>query len=119
MKRILALATVAALWVALPAGAEARDQYVLCGNFGGFSNPHLAQKPSGCEITRSSHSYQLRSMHWDRWNNRAKGRGRINHRKHVVRLKKTRPCGQFGQFDVYSKMSIDGGQWHNILYCGD
>jgi hypothetical protein len=119
MKRIVALAVVAVFGVVFPAGAEAKDQYVLCGNFGGSSNPHLAQKPPGCEITHGYKAWELRSMHWDRWNNRAKGRGRINHEKHTVRLKKTRPCGQFGQFDVYSKISIDGGPWHGILYCGD
>lgn len=119
MNRIVVFAIVAAVGVIFPAGAEAGNQYVLCGNFGGFSNPHLAHKPSGCDITRQYNTYRLRSMHWDRWNNRARGRGRINHRKHTVRLKKTRPCGQFGEFDVYSKMSIDGGPWHRILYCGD
>ena len=51
MKRLLALTVVAVRCGVIPAAAEARRPYVLCGNFGGFSNPHLARKPSGCEIT--------------------------------------------------------------------
>ena len=30
-----------------------------------------------------------------------------------------RPCGQHGEFTVYSKMKIGGGRWHTILHCGD
>ena len=125
MKPIVVLAIVAAMaGAALPAGAEAsRRPEVLCGNFGGQTMPpHLARKPARCDVTVTSGlpavDY-LRHMHWTTWNKHPVGRGLVNGNSHRVRLKKTRPCGQFGEHKVYSKMSIDGRPFRPILYCGD
>jgi hypothetical protein len=86
-------------------------------------DPHLARKPTRCDVTRLSPGlpavYELRSMHWTHWEKRPVGQGLVNRRMNTVRLKKTRPCGRHGQHKVYSKMSIAGGPFRPILYCGD
>ena len=58
-------------------------------------------------------------MEWTTWNKHPVGRGLVNGTPHRVRLKKTRPCGQHGQFKMYSQMSIDDRPFRPILYCGD
>lgn len=94
--------------------------YVLCGNFGGYGmTPHLDRRPHRCDVTHRFSVDRLRHMRWAHWKKHALGRGKVNGKQHTVRLKRTRPCGQFGEFDVYSKMSIDGRPWHPILHCGD
>lgn len=124
MKRIVPmLATIVTVVAVSPAVARADDQRVLCGNFGGqTAPPRLAKKPGHCEITRNAglpEIIELRKMRWTRWDNRGVGRGLVEGRRTVVRFKKTRPCGQFGEFDVYSEMSIGGRPFRSILYCGD
>lgn len=120
-----ALLTVAAAAAVFPAGADARHQQVLCGNFSGQGmDPHLARKPSRCDITKflggiPAVVVKLRRMHWTRWGKRAVGRGLANGKEHRIRLKKLRPCGPNGQSKVYSKMSIDRRPFRKILYCGD
>ncbi len=85
-------------------------------------DPHLARKPARCDVTVTgglpSVDY-LRHMKWTTWNKHPVGRGLVNGTPHRVRLKKTRPCGQNGEFKVYSKMSIDGRPFRPLLYCGD
>ena len=124
MKPIVVLTIVAALAATIPAGAEASQKPdVLCGNFGGQTmDPHLARKPARCDVTTVSGLPSvdyLRHMEWTTWNKHPVGRGLVNGTPHRVRLKKTRPCGQNGQFKVYSKMSIDSRPFRPILYCGD
>lgn len=121
VKRIVVLAIVAAVGVAFPAAAEAGHKpYVLCGNFGGYGMPpHLDRRPHRCDVTHRFSVDRLRHMRWARWKKHAVGRGKVNGKQHTVRFKGTRPCGQFGEFQVYSKMSIDGRPFHPILHCGD
>lgn len=119
------LLTVAIAVAVFPAGADARHQQVLCGNFSGLGmDPHLARKPGRCEITAFSGGIpavviKLRRMHWTRWGTRAVGRGLANGKEHRIRLKEPRPCGINGQSKVYSKMSIDRRPFRKVLYCGD
>lgn len=124
MKPIVVLAIVASVAATLPAGAEASHQYVLCGNFGGQTmDPQVARKPARCDVTNVDGGPatvdELRHMEWTRWSKHAVGRGLVNGRPHRVRLKRTRPCGQHGEYKVYSQMSIDGRPFRSILYCGD
>ena len=124
MKRVVVLlTTVVVLAAALPAAARADDPRVLCGNFGGQTEPpRLANKPGHCEVTRLDGVPEicyLRKVKWTRWDNRGVGRGLVDGRRTVVRLKKTRPCGRFGEYDVYSEMSIGGRPFRPIRYCGD
>src|SRR3954454_14143505 len=124
-RRLIVVLTIAAAGAATsPAGAEAHHQYVFCGNFGGqFMDPHVARRPARCDVTRLSNRpatvVKLRSMRWTRWSKRARGRGRVNGRQRTVRLRRARPCGQFGEYKVYSRMKIGRGAWRSILYCGD
>ncbi len=125
MKRIVALAVVAAVAATIPAGAEARSRpEVLCGNFGGQTMaPHLARKPGRCEVTSLEPGLPtvdaLAHMKWTTWNKHPVGRGLVNGTPHRVRLKKTHPCGPDGKFKVYSQMSIDDRPFRSILFCGD
>lgn len=85
-------------------------------------DPHLARKPARCDVTglRGLPAvYELRHMEWTRWNNDPVGRGLVNGRPHRVRLKRTRPSGQHGEYKVYSQMSIDDRPFQSILHCGD
>jgi hypothetical protein len=117
------LTIVAAVAVAYPAGAAVSDPYVLCGNFGGQTmNPHHDRRPARCDVTRLSGLpavYELRHMKWTHWNKRPVGRGLVNGKLNIVRLKRTRPCGRDGEFKTYSQMSIAGRPFRPILYCGD
>ena len=119
--RIALLAiVVAAVAATFPAGAEASNAYVLCGNFSGQGPaPDLKRRPHSCDVTKRLHVQRLRKMKWSRWDKRARGRGLVNGRMQSVRLKNRRPCGQFGEYNVFSKMSIGGGRFRSILYCGD
>lgn len=86
--------------------------------------PRLARKPDRCDITQKlggvpSRVAELRHMSWRTWNEGPVGRGLVNGTQHTVRLKHTRECGQHGEYDVYSEMSIDDRPFRNILYCGD
>jgi len=124
MKRIVVLTIVAAAAATFPAGAEASHQYVFCGNFSGQGmDPHVARRPARCDVTRRAFGpptvLELRSMEWTRWNRRAVGRGLVNGRVRTVRLRRPRPCGQFGEYKVYSQMSIGGRDFRPILFCGD
>jgi hypothetical protein len=59
-------------------------------------------------------------MKWRTWAKHPEGQGSVKGEKNTVRLKKKRPCGPPGkQTKVYSKMSIAGGPFRPILYCGD
>ena len=121
--QIVVLTIVAAAAMTFTAGAEAHHRKVLCGNFSGQGpTPRLAHKPARCNLTqlgRHGDVFRLRSMWWTRWNGFARGRGRVDGRQRTVRLRRGRPCGQHGEFTVYSKMKIGGGRWHTILHCGD
>lgn len=119
--RVVLLAiVVAAVAAAFPAGAEASNGYVLCGNFSGQGpDPDLKRRPHGCDVTKEFRRDRLRKMNWSRWDKRARGRGLVNGKRQSVRLRDRRPCGQFGQYKVFSKMSIGGGPFRSILYCGD
>ena len=125
MKKLIVVFTVVATAaMTFTAGAEAKHRKVLCGNFGGQTMaPHLARKPKACDVTRVSNQpasvVKLRKMHWGQWGGHAKGKGRVNGKQRAVRLRKTRPCGQHGEFSVYSQMKIGAKKWHKILYCGD
>ena len=124
MKPIVVGIIVAAAAATFPAGATANHQYVFCGNFSGEGmDPHVARHPGRCDVTRRSNGpatvVKLRSMDWARWSKRARGRGLVNGRTKTIRLRRTRPCGQFGEFKVYSQMSINGRRFRPILYCGD
>jgi hypothetical protein len=122
MKAIFVLLTVAAIaaLAAYPAGAEARNGYVLCGNFSGQGPaPDLKRRPHSCNVTKHRHVKRLRKMNWSRWDTRARGRGLVDGRVQSVRLRDRRRCGQHGEYKVFSKMSIGGGPFHSILYCGD
>ena len=122
-RRLIVVLTFAAVAAAFPAGAEARHQWVLCGNFGGeFADPRHARQPVRCDVTRlgrRSGMSLLRRMNWTRWSTRAVGRGRVNGRQRVVRLRGARPCGRYGEYEVYSQIRIGRGPWQPILYCGD
>jgi hypothetical protein len=76
-----------------------------------------------CDVTRLSPGlpavYELRHMKWTTWAKRPEGQGLVEGKMNTVRLKKKRPCGRHGQHNVYSKMSIAGGPFRPILYCGD
>jgi hypothetical protein len=118
------LTIVAAAAMTSTTGAESNHQQkVLCGNFGGQTMaPHLARKPKACDVTRLGHTstvVNLRKMHWGQWGGHAKGKGKVNGKKRAVRLRKTRPCGQHGEFSVYSQMRLGAKKWRKILYCGD
>ena len=120
---LITIAATAAAAVTFTAGAEANHVKVLCGNFGGQTMaPHLARKPKACDVTRLGHTstvVNLREMHWGQWGGHAKGKGKVNGKKRAVRLRKTRPCGQHGEFSVYSQMRLGAKKWRKILYCGD
>lgn len=120
MKRIVVLIIVGAAAVIFPAGAEASHQYVFCGNFSGQGmDPHVAREPARCDVTHPRNVDELRHMRWSRWGEMAVGHGLVNGREHRVRLRRPRPCGQNGQFKVYSRMSIDSRPFSPIFYCGD
>ena len=112
---------VAAAAMTFTSGAEANHRTkVLCGNFSGQGmDPHLARKPARCDITRRRSVVELRSMRWERWGESALGRGLVNGRLRTVHLRRRRPCGQHGQYDVYSEMMIDRKGFRPILHCGD
>ena len=117
---VLLTIVVAAVAAAFPAGAEASNGYVLCGNFSGQGPaPDLKRRPHSCDVTKRLHVHRLRKMKWKRWDKQARGRGLVNGKTRSVRLKKRRPCGQFGEYKVFSKISIGGGPFRSILYCGD
>ena len=121
---IVVVSVMVAAAATFPAGAAASHQYVFCGNFSGQGmDPHVARTPARCDVTRRGNGpatvVKLRSMNWTRWNRRAVGRGLVNGRMKTIRLRRTRPCGQFGEFKVYSQMSINGRRFRPILYCGD
>lgn len=123
-RRLIVVLTILVAALTFPAGASASHQYVFCGNFSGEGmDPHVARKPGRCDVTRRSFGpasvVKLRSMNWTRWNKRARGRGLVNGRTKTIRLRRTRPCGQAGEFKVYSQMSINGRRFRPILYCGD
>ena len=119
-KVVLLAIAIAAAVATFPAGAEASNAYVLCGNFSGQGpDPDLKRRPHSCDVTKNLRRDRLRKMKWSRWDNRARGRGLVNGKMQSVRLKKRRPCGQFGEYEVFSEMSIDGGPFRSILYCGD
>lgn len=86
-------------------------------------DPHVARRPARCDVTRTGNRpasvVRLRSMKWTRWSTRAVGRGLVNGRQGTVRLRRTRPCGRYGQYKVYSQMKLGRGAWRPILYCGD
>jgi hypothetical protein len=121
---VVVLIIVAAAAMTFTAGAEASKRKVLCGNFSGQGpSPHLARKPARCHVTpigRHSEVVKLRSMKWTHWGEGiTKGKGKVDGKKRTVRLKRARPCGQNGEFSVYSRMRIGGKKWRPILYCGD
>jgi hypothetical protein len=121
---VVVLTSVAVVAATVPARAEASHPKVLCGNFGGQTMaPHLAFKPTRCDVTRLSPGvpavYELRHMKWTTFAKHPEGQGSVEGEKNTVRLKKKRPCGRHGQHKVYSKMSIAGGPFRPILYCGD
>jgi hypothetical protein len=124
-KPIVVLTIVAAAAMTFTAGAEAHHRKVLCGNFGGQGpDPRLARKPASCNVTRIGRGpagpvVKLRSMRWNHWRGRAKGRGLVDGRQRTVRLRRGRPCGQHGEFSVYSRMKLGDQRWRPILHCGD
>lgn len=85
--------------------------------------PHVARRPARCDVTSLGGGPatvdRLRSMEWTGWKKYAVGRGLVNGRMNTVRLRRTRSCGQHGEYKVYSEMSIDDRPFHPILYCGD
>lgn len=122
MKVALALAAVlvALLASAFAANAKTNNHYVFCGNFSGQGmSPHVARRPSRCDVTRRNAVIRLRSMNWSRFGKRAVGRGLVNGRMQKVRFKQPRPCGQNGEYKVYSRMAVGYHHSHPILYCGD
>ena len=124
MKKLVVVVTiVAVVAITVTAAAGSSNRRVFCGNFSGQGqSPHVAYKPNGCDVTpigRHSKVKKLRKMHWSRWDGIAKGKGKVNGEKRAVRLRKGRPCGQNGEFDVYSQMRIGDKKWRKILYCGD
>lgn len=124
MKRVIGLIVVVAATMTFPAGAGASHQYVFCGNFSGQGmSPHVARKPARCDVTEFDRGPatvdKLRHMRWPQWGERAVGHGLVNGREHRVRLQRARPCGQHGEFKVYSRMSIDSRPFRTIMHCGD
>lgn len=122
---VVLFAAVAAAAVTFPTGSEASDHpSVLCGNFGGQTMPpHIARRPNRCDVTRLDglpEVYELRNMEWTRWAKGARGQGRVDGNPNTtIRFKRARSCGQHGEYQVYSKMSINGRPFRPILYCGD